>query len=58
VDCFKVLLNSPGGTEELHINLRCNSNLTRPRLDSVPPECDAGENLHRSGRNRGKGEVM
>lgn len=51
MDCIQVLSNSPGDAEETHINLRHNSNLT------VPPECDAGENVNRSGSNRGKEKI-
>lgn len=57
MDCIKVLSNSSRGIEETHINLRHNSSVTRKRLDSVPPECDAGENINWSGSNRRKEKI-
>lgn len=57
MDYIKVLSNSPGDTEETHINLRHNSSLTWSRLDSVPPECDVGENINQSGSNRRKEKI-
>jgi hypothetical protein len=38
-------MNSPGETEETHINLIHDSDLTRSRFDFVPPECEAGKNI-------------